>query len=85
MEGTILGIEPLFPLDAESENRILDGHGKSFMGISIRVYIATQIAQGMFSNNTYILEDADSTIKGNVKLAYKYADELLNQEYENSK
>lgn len=75
-----LGRKPAFP----SKNINANGHINSqYKGMSKRLYIATQILNGILACPNDFLDANRNTItnlKDFVKISYIYADELLEQE-----
>ncbi len=68
--------KPAFPLDAQSEEQITEGYGKGYMGLTKFEYFTAIAMQGLLSGNVI---EKDSSIEKDVKLAIKYAKEILKQ------
>jgi len=75
-----LGQDPAFPLDAASEEKLDEGYGKGYPGISKRLYIATKAMQSLIINRKHDFVN-DNCISLS-KTSFKIADAMLEQEYE---
>ena len=69
---------PMFPLDTSSENRIHEGYGKKFIGLTKREYFAGLAMQGLLASMRGFAATTDFVSHLN-NTAIKYADELLKQ------
>lgn len=76
MKKIKLGQEPAFPIKETKDTESIE------LGISKRFYAACAAMQGLLSMVPHLGKISDEIIKADIDLSFRYADELLKQEYE---